>query len=148
VADPGLLRGHADFRRLWLADALSKLGSQVMVIAMPLLAATTLGASTWEVGLLTAFATVPFLLIGLPVGAWADRVRRRPVLVAADLGRAAALAWVPVAALLGGPHGRAAVRGAAARRRGRRLLRRVRRGVPAGAGRPGAAGRGERPAGR
>ena len=68
---------------------------------MPVLAATTLGASTWQVGLLTTFAGLPFLLIGLPVGAWSDRVRRRPLLIAADLGRAAALAWVPIGYVLG-----------------------------------------------
>lgn len=98
---PGLLRVHADFRRLWAADAISKLGGSLVVLALPLLAATTLDASTWEVGLLSSFATLPYLLIGLPVGAWADRFRRRPVLVAADLGRAAVLAWVPVGWALG-----------------------------------------------
>jgi predicted MFS family arabinose efflux permease len=97
----GLLRDHADFRRLWVGDAISKLGSSLVLLAVPLLAATTLDASTWEVGLLTACASLPFLLIGLPVGAWADRIRRRPVLVAADLARAAILAWVPLGAALG-----------------------------------------------
>lgn len=97
----GLIRAHADFRRLWAADATSKLGGSLVILALPLLAATTLDASTWEVALLSSFATVPFLLIGLPVGAWADRIRRRPVLIAADLGRAAVLAWVPVGWALG-----------------------------------------------
>jgi predicted MFS family arabinose efflux permease len=53
------------------------------------------------VALLATFAGLPFLLIGLPIGAWADRMRRRPVLIAADLSRAAALTWIPVAAALG-----------------------------------------------
>lgn len=97
----GLLRDHADFRRLWVGDAISKLGSALVILTIPVLAATTLEASTWEIGLLAACASLPFLLIGLPVGAWADRVRRRPVLVAADLARAAVLAWVPVGAALG-----------------------------------------------
>lgn len=96
----GLISTHADFRYLWIGDGVSKLGSQVVVLVMPVLAATTLDASTWQVGLLTTFAGLPFLLIGLPVGAWSDRVRRRPLLVAADLGRAAVLAWVPIGYVL------------------------------------------------
>lgn len=95
-----LIRTHADFRHLWIGDGVSKIGTSVIVLAVPVLAASRLGASTWQVALLTTFASLPFLLIGLPVGAWADRMRRRPVLVAADFGRAVALAWIPVAAVL------------------------------------------------
>ena len=69
MASGGLISSHADFRNLWIGDGVSKLGSQVVVFAMPVLAATTMGASTWELGLLTTFAGLPFLLIGLPVGA-------------------------------------------------------------------------------
>lgn len=98
---PGLIRSHTDFRRLWIGDGLSKIGSSVVVLAIPLLAATTLDASTWEIALLMTFGSLPFLLIGLPIGAWADRLRRRPILIAADLGRAALLAWIPIAAALG-----------------------------------------------
>lgn len=90
-----------DFRRLWCADALSQLGTRISALAIPLLAATTLHASTWHVALLTSVETLPFLLLGLPAGAWADRMRRRPVLVAGDLGRAVALGSVPVAAAFG-----------------------------------------------
>lgn len=97
----GLLRDHPDFRRLWVGDVLSKAGSQVLLLAVPVLAATTLDASTWQVGLLSALAGLPYLLFGLPIGAWSDRVRRRPVLVAADAARAVALAWIPLAALIG-----------------------------------------------
>lgn len=97
----GLIRAHADFRRLWIGDGVSKLGGSIVLLALPVLAATVLDASTWQVTLLSTFAGMPLLLIGLPVGAWADRMRRRPVLVVADLGRAAVLAWVPVAAVLG-----------------------------------------------
>lgn len=100
ISHPGLIRGHADFRRLWIGDGISKVGSSVVVLALPLLAATTLHATTWEVALLGTFASLPFLVVGLPAGAWADRLRRRPILIAADLGRAALLAWIPVAAAL------------------------------------------------
>lgn len=96
-----LIRMHPDFRRLWIGDGISKVGSGTVTLAMPVLAATTLEATTWEVALLATFAGLPWLLIGLPVGAWVDRLRRRPLMIAADVARAAALSWVPVAALLG-----------------------------------------------
>ncbi|HKS99137.1 MAG TPA: MFS transporter [Rugosimonospora sp.] len=100
----GLLRHHADFRRLWVAGGISQLGTQVSMLALPLTAAQTLHASTMGVALLSAVQTAAFVVLGLPAGAWSDRMRRRPVLVAADLGRAAALATVPAAALLGVLH--------------------------------------------
>ncbi|WP_432866112.1 MFS transporter [Microbispora rosea] len=89
------------FRRYAGADAISKLGSEVSLVALPLTAALTLHASPFEVGLLTAAEMVAFLLVGLPAGAWVDRMRRRPVLVAADAVRALALLSVPGAAVLG-----------------------------------------------
>jgi predicted MFS family arabinose efflux permease len=73
----------------------------VAILAMPVLAATTLDASTWQVALLSTCGYLPLLLVGLPVGAWADRMRRRRVLIVADVARAVALLSVPVAALLG-----------------------------------------------
>lgn len=97
----GLLRGNQDFRRFWVGDALSKVGSQVLLFAVPVLAATALDASTWEVSLLATFAGLPYLLFGLMIGVWSDRLRRRPVLITADVGRAAALAWIPVSSALG-----------------------------------------------
>lgn len=91
---------NADFVRLWLADASSWVGSQVSLIAMPLLAAVTLDASPFEVGVLAAVGQAPAVLVGLFAGAWVERRRRRPVLIAADLMRAAVLAAIPIAALL------------------------------------------------
>ena len=70
-------------------------------LAMPLLAVRTLHATPFEVGLLTTFEFLAFLVIGLPAGAWVDRVRRRGVMITADLGRAALLGSVPLAAALG-----------------------------------------------
>ncbi|HEY3471539.1 MAG TPA: MFS transporter [Amycolatopsis sp.] len=93
--------GNRDFRRLWLADLASQLGSRIDVLAVPLLAVTTLGASVFEVSLLRTAEYLPYLVLGLQVGAWCDRVRHRPVLIAADLGRALLIASIPVAALLG-----------------------------------------------
>jgi MFS family permease len=96
----GILR-HPDFRRLWAADALSQLGTGVSSLALPLLAIVTLNASTFEVALIKTLQAVPYLLIGLLVGAWCDRLRCRPVLVIADLVRMAALGSIPVAAAFG-----------------------------------------------
>ncbi|MDT0494091.1 MFS transporter [Streptomyces griseus] len=87
---------ESGIRRLLVAQALSQTGFVVLNLAMPLLAATTLQASPFQVSMVSASQTVAFLLIGLPVGVWVDRMRRRPVMIVADLVRAAALAPVPV----------------------------------------------------
>jgi MFS family permease len=68
---------------------------------LPLIAALTLGATAWQMGLLSAAGSAPVLLVGLVAGVWVDRWRRRPVLIAADLGRAVLLATVPLASVLG-----------------------------------------------
>ncbi|GAA3585427.1 MFS transporter [Amycolatopsis ultiminotia] len=96
----GLLR-TPDFRRLWLADALSQVGDRVDFLAIPLLATTTLAASVVQVSLLRTLSTLPYLLLGLQAGAWCDRMRHRPVLITADLGRALLIGSIPVAALFG-----------------------------------------------
>ncbi|GAA2904863.1 MFS transporter [Nonomuraea rubra] len=90
-----------DFRLLLFGQTTTQLGTQVSGVAIPLLAVVTLDASPLQLGLVTASGTVAFALIGLPAGAWIDRWRRRPVLVAADVARAALLATIPLAALLG-----------------------------------------------
>lgn len=91
------LAGNRDFHLLFAAAAVSRLGTSISYVAVPLVAVTSLDASPGQVGLLGALSTVAFLLIGLPAGAWTDRLRKRPVLVAADLARAALFASVPVA---------------------------------------------------
>lgn len=92
----GLLREH-DFRQLFVADTISQVGTQVTLLALPLVAVVTLSASEFQVGLLVAFETLAFLLVGLPAGAWVDRLRRRNVLIAGDIGRAVLLGSVPLA---------------------------------------------------
>src|SRR5688500_5312212 len=89
-----------DFRRLWLGFTISQFGTQIGMLAIPLTAAVTLDATTFQVGALTAFQYAAFLIVGLPAGAWVDRTRRRPVLIATDLARAALIASVPAAAVL------------------------------------------------
>uniref|UniRef100_UPI003F4982BC MFS transporter n=1 Tax=Nonomuraea bangladeshensis TaxID=404385 RepID=UPI003F4982BC len=96
----GLLKNH-DFRLLWLGQSVSSLGSAVTGVALPLVAVTLLDASALQVSLLTAAAWLPWLLIGLPAGAWVDRLARRPVMLAADWASAAAFLSVPLAALAG-----------------------------------------------
>ncbi|MER5266936.1 MFS transporter [Actinosynnema sp. NPDC002837] len=96
-----MVKENRDFRLLWAGDAISQLGNQLTVIALPLVAIATLQSSVFEVGLLTAAGYLAWLVIGLPAGAWVDRRLRRPVLVGADLGRAVLLLSVPVAAATG-----------------------------------------------
>jgi MFS family permease len=91
----------ADFNRLWLAQGTSFLGSQVTALALPLTAVLLLNASPMEMGILGASAFAPFLMLGLFAGVYIDRRNRRPILIAADLGRAGLLILVPLAAFLG-----------------------------------------------
>ncbi|WIY07065.1 MFS transporter [Amycolatopsis mongoliensis] len=87
---------HADFRRLWAGDTASQFGTFVGNTAVPLLAAVTLAATPFEMGLLTAAETLAFLLLGLPAGVWVDRLSRRRVMLTADFTRFALLLSVPV----------------------------------------------------
>ncbi|MEU3456055.1 MFS transporter [Micromonospora sp. NPDC006766] len=98
---PGGLFRHRDFRLLWLGQTVSAVGSNVTAVALPLAAVAVLDATTFQVAVLTAAAWLPWLLAGLPAGAWVDRVRRRPVMIACDLVSAALFLSVPVAAVLG-----------------------------------------------
>ncbi|HEV7710668.1 MAG TPA: MFS transporter [Asanoa sp.] len=90
-----------DFRLLWFGQSTSKLGSGVSSVALPLVAVTTLDASTFQVALLAAFSWLPWLLIGLPAGAWVDRLPRRPLMIICDLVSLVVFVSVPVAWWLG-----------------------------------------------
>jgi MFS family permease len=92
---------HGDFRRLWLGDTGSQFGEMITNTAAPLLAALVLAATPFQMGVLNAADTAAFLLIGLPAGAWVDRMRRRPLMLGVNVGRAVLLASVPVAWWLG-----------------------------------------------
>ncbi len=92
----GLWR-HSDFLRLWGAQTISQFGSQISQLGLPLAAILVLDASAFEVALLGTVEFLPFLLFALPAGVWVDRLRRKPILVVADLGRAVALASIPLA---------------------------------------------------
>jgi MFS family permease len=95
----GLLR-DGDYRRLWGAQTISQFGSQVSQLALPLIAVIGLKASTFSVATLWMFELLPFLLFALPAGVWVDRLARRPILIAADTGRAIALGSIPLVALI------------------------------------------------
>lgn len=90
-----------DFRRLWIADTVSQAGTAITVLALPLVAIGPLHASPFQAGLLVTCEYLGFLLLGLPAGAWVDRMRRRRVMIVGDLARAALLASLPLAAWLG-----------------------------------------------
>lgn len=96
----GLWR-HRDFVNLWAAESVSQFGAQISLLALPLAAVLSLDATAGQMGLLGAAGTAPFLLFGLFVGVWVDRLRRRPLMIAADLGRAALLAVIPLGWWLG-----------------------------------------------
>ncbi len=95
-AVPPLLR-EREFRRYWAGQAISLVGDQVSLIALPLVGVLVLHAGAAQMGYLTTAGLVPNLLFSLHAGAWVDRRgRRRQAMVAADLGRAALLATIPI----------------------------------------------------
>ncbi|WP_239081976.1 MFS transporter [Streptomyces sp. SID9727] len=89
-----------DFRLLWTGETVSGLGNSITVVALPLIAVEVLDANSTAVGLLAAAVWLPWLLVGLPVGAWVDRIRKRPLMIACDVLAGTALASIPLAAWL------------------------------------------------
>jgi MFS family permease len=99
---PRLLRVNRPFRAYWTGQTISLFGDQIALLAIPLLAVLTLHADAQEMGFLAAVELAPSLFFAVHLGAWTDRRRsRRAILVAADLGRAALLLGVPLAAVFG-----------------------------------------------
>ncbi|MGW0765457.1 MFS transporter [Streptomyces sp. NPDC002676] len=92
----GLLR-DPDFGRLSAATALGQLGDRIIFLALPLVAIAALNADEFQVGLLAAMTTAGSLLVGLPAGAWVDRMGKRSVMISTDLLRALVLSTIPVA---------------------------------------------------
>ena len=95
------LWNNSDFVKLWLGQTVSQFGSGITGIALPLTAVLVLAATPAQMGILGALDGIAVLVIGLLAGVWVDRVRRRPLLIATDLGRAFILSTIPLAALLG-----------------------------------------------
>ncbi len=98
---PAVLRGR-DFRRFWVGETVSLFGDQVSLIALPLTGVLVLHANAAQMGYLGAAALAPNLLFSLHAGAWVDRRgRRRQMMMATALGRAALLATIPIAYAFG-----------------------------------------------
>jgi MFS family permease len=95
------LAGNRDFVRLWATEAVSRVGTQVSFVAIPLTAVFTLHAHAGELGLIGAAQFAPALLVTPLAGLWSDTHRRRPVLLAANWGRAVALGSIPLLYELG-----------------------------------------------
>jgi MFS family permease len=97
-AVPTLLQENVPFRRFFAGQAVSLVGDQITLIALPLVGVLVLHAGAAQMGYLTTAALLPNLLLSLHAGAWVDRRgRRRQVMLATDLGRAALLVSIPVA---------------------------------------------------
>jgi MFS family permease len=96
----GPLWRNPDFLNFWAAHTVSQFGSQVSALALPLVAILVLDASAFQVAALGVVEFLPWVLLSLPAGVWVDRLWRRPILIASDCGRAAALASIPLAYFL------------------------------------------------
>ena len=99
--DGSLLRREVDFRRFWLGQTISVVGTQVTAVALPIIAAIVLDAGVGAVSVILTCAFLPNVVVPLWAGAWLETRRRRPVMIVADIVRAVALALVPVAASVG-----------------------------------------------
>ena len=93
----GRLWRNGDFMRLWVGQTVSEVGTEVSLLAVPTVAILLLHATPFQVGLLTALEFLPFPVLGLIAGVYADRLRRRPLMIASDVGRMVALATIPAA---------------------------------------------------
>jgi len=95
------LFGHADFMKLWIGETISTFGSRMGMVAVSFAAVISLHATPFQMGLLAAAGNVPTLLFSLVAGAWVDRLRRRPLMIGADIGRTILLATIPLATVFG-----------------------------------------------
>ncbi len=98
---PSLLRRRGPFRVFWAGQTISLVGDEITFVAMPLVAVLVLHAGPAAMGLLVAAAWLPYLLLGIPAGAWVDRNRhKRRVMIVADVAHALLVLTVPAAAAL------------------------------------------------
>ena len=95
----GLLHSP-DFLKLWTGQTISVFGTQITILAVPIVAALTLKVSPLEFGLLSTIEFLPVVILSLPAGVWVDRLRRRPILIVGDLVRAISLLSIPIAFVL------------------------------------------------
>src|SRR6202165_996394 len=97
----GRLWRNGDFMRLWVGQTVSEAGTQVSQLAVPTVAILLLGATPFQVGLLTGLEFLPFPVLGLVAGVYSDRLKRRPLMIISDIGRMVALLTIPIAFSLG-----------------------------------------------
>lgn len=97
----GNLWRHADFMRMWAAQAVSAFGARITREGLPLAAVLTIAATPFELSILAALSMGPGLIVGVLAGGYVDRSRRRPILIAMDMVRAVILMTVPAAAWSG-----------------------------------------------
>jgi MFS family permease len=97
---PSLWR-QRDFMKLWTGQTISQFGDEITLLAIPFVAIVTLGADAFQMGILGVVRFLPWIAFTLPAGVWIDRMRRRPILIGADIARAIVLASIPLA-FLGG----------------------------------------------
>jgi predicted MFS family arabinose efflux permease len=98
---PRRLLRQRNFRLFWTGETISEFGNSVTLVVIPLVAIDTLHASTFIVTLLTATVWLPWVIIGVPAGAWVDRLPLRRVMLVSDAVSVAVYASVPVAAWCG-----------------------------------------------
>jgi MFS family permease len=98
---PRSLLQSPDFLKLWTGQTISVVGTQITILAVPIVAALSLRVSPFEFGLLTTIEFIPIVFLSLPAGVWVDRLPRRPILIVADSFRAVSLLSIPLAFALG-----------------------------------------------
>ncbi len=100
----GRLWNHKDFIRFWTAETVGVFGKQFTALALPTIAIKLLSAGAFQIGILSALEDLAFPLLGLQVGVWVDRWRKRPIMIAANLGRVVAMGSVPLVFLFATLH--------------------------------------------
>ena len=127
---PSLWR-QGDFMKLWTGQTISQFGDEITLLGIPLLAIGILGAGPLEMGILGVVRFLPWIFFTLPAGVWVDRMRRRPILIGADIARAVLLASIPIAFVGDCPDAHPGLRRRLPGRHARGLLRRRLPVVPA-----------------
>ena len=98
---PASLWRNLDFLKLWIGQTISEIGSRITIVALPLTAVMVLKATSFQMSLLAAIGGLTSLVFSLAAGFFVDRLRRRPILIVTDLGRAAVLGSIPLSAMFG-----------------------------------------------
>jgi MFS family permease len=99
-ASPNQHATSLDFWKFWTGETISSLGSSFTQFALPLLVFKLTG-SALNLGIAFAFSFLPYLLFGLVIGAWVDRLDRKRVMILADFGQAIVISVIPALFLLG-----------------------------------------------